>query len=260
MINTTHADNPALFDRLGALTEQGKKTMAVLENLSGVRRKRLLEGIWATAEGAVYEFDSSVHVRERDPKEMKRWFLAMDEGYTNPAVILLIGDDGDGRMHCFKEFYKSGVLQSVVVATAREWFQANNCQAAAVDESAAGLVADLNDAGVYAKGAKGRVLDGINLVQNRLKVQGDGRPRYTVDPSCVNHINEFESYVWNDKSAKDAPVKDNDHSMDAARYLLDYLHEGTGAFGSSGEMSGSGHQEQRETVERVTAADAGFFG
>jgi len=36
--------------------------------------------------GAVYDmFDASVHIKLRGAKEFKRWFLAMDEGYTNPA-------------------------------------------------------------------------------------------------------------------------------------------------------------------------------
>ena len=61
------------------------------------------------------------------------------------------------------------------------------------------------------------MLDGITKVQDYLKIQGDGKPRLTVDPSCVNTINEFESYVW--KENKDEPVKDNDHAMDALRYL-----------------------------------------
>jgi phage terminase large subunit len=54
-------------------------------------------------------------------------------------------------------------------------------------------------------------------VQDLLKIQGDGKPRLTVDPSCVNVINEFESYTW--KPEKDEPVKENDHAMDAVRYL-----------------------------------------
>ncbi len=37
-----------------------------------------------------------------------------------------------------------------------------------------------------------------------------------MDPSCVNTINEFESYEW--KPEKDEPKKENDHAMDAIRY------------------------------------------
>jgi phage terminase large subunit len=224
LITTTHQDNPTLYNRDGSLTKQGERTMSRLAALSGIRRKRLLEGIWATAEGAVYDnFDPTIHVKVREMSEMKVFYLAMDEGYTNPAVILLVGEDSDGRRHVFKEWYERGKLQSAVVAQAKEWTTEYNVSMAVVDEAAAGLIADLVDAGVPAVGAKGRVLDGIQLMQDRLKIQGDGLPRETVDPSCVNHINEYESYVWKKTTAtgitKDEPEKKDDHSMDARRYL-----------------------------------------
>jgi len=226
-IPSYHRDNPTLFDpETGEITTQGKRTMGILENLTGVRRKRLLEGIWATAEGAVYDmFNPEVHVRERMREEFQRWILCMDEGYTNPAVILLIGIDGDGRLHIAREFYRRGVLQKVVVETARQWYDEYHPDSVVVDQSAAGLIADLRDAGMPAQGTKGRVLDGITAVQGYLRVQADGKPRLTVDPACVDTINEFESYVW--KPEKDEPVKENDHAMDALRYGILVLDTGS---------------------------------
>jgi len=206
------------------LTEQGKRTMAVLEGLTGVRRQRLLLGQWATAEGAVYDiFNAKDHVRERDLSEFKRWYLAMDEGYTNPAVILLVGEDSDKRLHIAREYYERGKLQKDVVGIARNWFDEKKGDLVAVDAAAAGLIADLRDSGLPAEPHKGRVLDGITLVQQYLKVQSDGLARLTVDPACVNVINEFESYVW--KSGKDEPVKENDHALDALRYLVNAVHD-----------------------------------
>lgn len=242
LIRTTHRDNPTLYNQAtGELTEQGKRTMARLDSLTGVRRKRLKDGIWATAEGAVYDnFDVSVHVKERNPSEMLSWYLAQDEGYTNPAVILLVGIDNDSRWHVAKEWYESGKLQSKVVEQAKRYCDVIarygrmnksgvNIGVSAVDKAAAGLIADLQNNNIPALGAKGRVLDGIQRIQDRLKVAGDGRPGITIDPSCVNTINEFESYVWKQNSAgisKDEPVKENDHAMDALRYL-DEVAEGT---------------------------------
>lgn len=221
MLVSVHRDNPTIYDDAGNLTESGKQRLAALESLTGVRRKRLLEGIWATAEGAVYDtFDPEVHVRTRDIKEFNRFALAMDEGYTNPAVILLVGIDGDDRWHICAEYYERGKLQKDVVAQAVIWgLTERRAETIAVDAAAAGLIADLRDCGLSATPAKGRVLDGINNIQARLKVQGDGKPRLTVDPGCVNVINEFESYVW--RPNKDEPVKENDHAMDALRYLDD---------------------------------------
>lgn len=224
LLHTNHTDNPSLFFDDGKPTAQGLRTLATLDKLTGIRRKRLKDGIWATAEGVVYDnFDSSIHVKVRAMEEFILWYLAIDEGYTNPAVILLVGEDSDGRRHVLKEWYERGKLQSAVVAQAKEWALRYGIKLAAVDESAAGLIADLCNSGVPAEGAKGRVLDGIQLMQDRLKVQGDGLPRETIDPSCVNHINEYESYVWKKTSTggitKDEPEKKDDHSMDARRYL-----------------------------------------
>lgn len=198
---------------------------ATLDSLDGVLKKRLAEGIWATAEGAIYDmFDHSIHVADRDITEFQRFALTMDEGYTNPAVILLVGIDGDGRWHIFREFYERGALQDHVCNIADAWTIEHECYIVAVDSAAAGLIADLVNRGVPAMAAKGRVLDGIQAVQNRLKVQGDGRPRLTVAPGCVNVINEFESYVW--KPEKDEPIKEYDHAMDAIRYLEFLIGEG----------------------------------
>jgi PBSX family phage terminase large subunit len=224
---SVHTDNPTLYDDQGNLTERGKITMATLSNLSGVRRARLLDGIWATAEGVVYDtFNRATHVKPRDPGEFKSWYLAIDEGYTNPAVILLVGIDGDGRQHIAREFYKRGVLQADFVAEVCAWHKSQPVTLAAVDAAAAGLIADLKNAYIPAAPYKGRVLDGIQKVQDLLKIQGDKMARLTVDPECTNVINEFESYVW--KPNKDEPVKENDHAMDAFRYLQDAVRRPTG--------------------------------
>lgn len=229
LLNATHKDNPELYNDRGEITPEGERRISLLEqSLTGVRRKRLLEGIWASAEGTVYDmFDPVVHMQVRPHEQFKRWFLAIDEGYTNPAVILLVGEDADKRLHIAREFYQRQKLQAEVVEQAQQWFKNFHCDSAAVDESAAGLIADLQAAGVRAVGAKGRVLDGIQRIQNQLAKAGDGKPRLTIDPACVNVQNEFESYVW--KPEKDMPEKENDHAMDAIRYLADHLSLPTGA-------------------------------
>jgi phage terminase large subunit len=265
LLSSVHTDNPTIYRNLTPeqaakefpqgnpqgsvirngctyiLTEDGSRRMAVLNDLTGMRRKRLFEGAWASAEGAVYDgFSAAVHVLVRQPGDMKRWLLACDEGYTNPAVILDVGLDSDGRWHVFQEWYERGQLQNVVVGQACKWFKAEGRrhEFAAVDEAAAGLIADMNSMQVFARGEKGRVIDGINKIQNLLKVAGDGRPRLTVDPSCVNLINEFESYVWAPDKPKDQPVKENDHALDALRYLAVALGV-SGGF-SSASVFGSG--------------------
>lgn len=235
--NTRHADNPTLYDENGILTASGVQRLESLSKLTGVRRKRLFEGLWATAEGAVFDsFDRDIHVKERADTEMRYWALAMDEGYTHPAVILMVGVDGDGRLHVLREFYERGKLQASVVNAAVEMYSDRIQRGhevkrdwrpvvVAVDAAAAGLVADLVNSGLPAESCKGRVLDNIAHLQNLLQVAGDGKPRLTVDPKCLNLINEFESFVW--KKGKDEPVKEHDDAINALWYFCDWLYADT---------------------------------
>lgn len=192
---------------------------SLINSYSGEFLRQEVYGEFARFEGLVYpDFEERVHVIKRDESEFVSWGMAIDEGYTNPAVILLIGIDSDKRKHIYREFYERGKLQSDVVNAALELAKGKNVAEIAVDASAAGLIADLRNAGIKAKARKGRVLDGIRAVQEHLKIQGDGKPRLTVSPICVNTINEFQSYIW--KQSKDEPVKEMDHAMDAIRYFL----------------------------------------
>ncbi|MDE2104621.1 MAG: phage terminase large subunit, partial [Patescibacteria group bacterium] len=229
MIVGSQKDNPELYDDAGNLTPEGKRRMDLADKmLTGVRRQRLLYGNWATAEGAVYDmFSTQVHVKERPMSEIRQVFLSVDEGYTNPAVILAIGEDSDGRMHVFREFYKTGQLQETVVREIKSWSDEFGGVQIYVDEAAAGLIADIRALGLNVQGAKGRtpdssgkhiIMEGIEAVRNRLKVQDDGRPRFTVDPSCVNTINELESYHFL-KDGSEMPEKTLDHACDCIRYF-----------------------------------------
>lgn len=243
-IQSVHEDNPTLFNpETGKITKQGKKSIAILDKLTGVRKKRLRYGIWATAEGAIYDmFDVAIHVKTRPIEEFETFYMAIDEGYKNPAVVLLVGEDSDQRLHVIKEFYKTGQRQGVIVEQCKKWYyksvpvtdlehnpvigddgqpvmeQEPAIELIVVDGHAAGLIAELRNSGMNARGAKGRVGAGIDLVRDFFAVQGDGLPRLTFDPSCVFSINDFESYIT--KLGKDEPLKENDHSPDAVRYLI----------------------------------------
>jgi phage terminase large subunit len=190
-----------------------------LAKMQGVQALRLREGKWVQAEGVIYDgFSLDRHVCQRPLADFNRFELAMDEGYTNPAVILVVGIDSDDRIHVIDEFYETGVLQEQVIETALTFRKTYNARAAAVDAAAAGLIASLRNAGINASPQKGRVIDGITAVQNRLALAGDGRPRLTVDPRCVNLISEFQVYAW--KPGRDEPIKQSDHALDALRYFI----------------------------------------
>ena len=49
---------------------------------------------------------------------------------------------------------------------------------------------------------------------------------HIVAENCPNLLREFASYIWDSKAqerGEDKPVKENDHALDALRYLLQTL-------------------------------------
>lgn len=269
LLQATHKNNPTLYTTEGLMIDSDdvRRRMKVLDDLTGVRRLRLRDGIWATAEGAVYEMfnaqqtgQKSDHVQVRERGEMQRFYFALDDGFTNPAVILDIGCDSDGRWHIFREFYKRGWVQDEVARYAKEWnmeiAKINNrgVDLAAVDEAAPGLVEALRRQGINAVGGKGKIFDGIAKIQAKFKIQLDGRSRLTIDPECVETINELESYVW--RPEKDIPMDANNHSAGALRYLSDALNEPSGAFSSTeGIRAGGKEDRQLFTVDDLSLSD-----
>lgn len=179
-----------------------------------------LGGEFVSWEGLVYdEFQRDTHVKDQ-PGPWERVVAGVDEGYTNPAVILVIGIDSDGRCHLITEFYKRRVLQGDVVSEALRLRTEHDIKAFYADPSAAGLIAEMKANGLPVQPADNEVMPGVQFIKARLVVQGDGRPRLTISPSCANTISEFESYAWHEKSRKDQPEKINDHAMDALRYVV----------------------------------------
>jgi len=130
--------------------------------------------------------------------------------------------DGDGNLHIAEEYYKTKQLESSVIEHAKQWNEKHNVEVFVVDPSAASLIAGMRAAGLYVEPANNQVFSGIQCVQARLVVAGNGVPRLTVEPHCVNTIREFETYEWKTTGGevRDVPLKSSgDHAMDALRYL-----------------------------------------
>jgi len=195
-----------------------------LMSLQGVAFERYVEGKWRGGEGLVYDrFDRQIHVQERD-EEWARIVVGQDEGYTNPAALVVIGMDADGRMHVLEEWYRSGQLEADVIRAAEDINSRYQPEAFLLDPSAAKLRAAMHTANVPVVSADNEVFSGIQKVQQRLAQAGDGLPRLTVSPSCTDLIREFETYEWLSGSSglKDQPKKEHDHALDALRYAVAY--------------------------------------
>lgn len=232
MLESRHEDNPTVTPEY----------LAALDALTGVRYLRLRKGIWAAAEGLVYEaFDATIHLIDRFdiPADWRR-IRVVDFGYSNPFVCQWWAIDPDGRAYLYREIYQTQRLVSDMAIEIKERSKGESIERTLADHDAEDR-ATLAAGGVFTLPATKMVGQGIQAVQKRLRVEGDGKPRLFIlrdslvardeafaarkKPVCTEQ--EIPGYVWvkgmDGKPLKEDPVKLDDHGMDAMRYLVAYL-------------------------------------
>lgn len=198
-----------------------------LSAFSGQHKARYVEGQWGAFEGLVYDiFDRDTHVVHRPLTDFQDFYIGADAGYTHPAVALLLGMDGDGRLHICDEWYRRKALPQSHADAIEAMYRGDGGrkQALAVyaDPSAAGLKAELENRGLFCEEVDNDRLPGVAAVREMLAFAGDGKPRHTVEPHCENTITEFMSYKYKiDRKTgepTDEPEKSMDDAMDSDRY------------------------------------------
>ena len=195
---------------------------------SGVFYKRYILGLWAMAEGIIYDmFDVDRHVKK--VVDFARLlidggrYVSIDYGTQNAMVFLLWNKGIDKKWYCTREYYYSGREKGKQKADSQyaddleNWLEGTPVKAIIVDPSAASFITELNNRGYKTMKADNDVEDGIRLVSTLLNTG-----KIVFSQSCINTIKEFASYIWDPKAAdrgEDKPIKQHDHAMDAVRYF-----------------------------------------
>jgi phage terminase large subunit len=238
LIECRHEDNPTLH-RNGAWTEAGGRYLKVLDALTGVRKDRLRWGKWVQAEGVVYPaWDRNAHLIDPFPiPDSWRRIRSIDFGYTNPFVCQWWAIDHDGRMYLYREIYRTKRTIKVHAELIRLKSAGETIRYTVADHDASER-ASLRESKVPTVAARKPIATGIQAVEERLKVAGDGRPRLFVfrdalvetDPDLLEAkrpvctADEFDAYSWpkgrDGRAVKEEPVDDHNHGMDAMRYAV----------------------------------------
>ncbi len=178
---TEHKDNPMLYDHeRGDWTAQGKLTISRLDSLTGLRYKRGRLGLWAGAEGQIYEFDDMVHHIDPFPIPADwRRIRVIDFGHTNPFVCQWWAIDHDSRMYLYREIYHTGRTVTRHSPHIKRHSEGEHYEADIADHDAEDR-ATLAENGIYTSPADKRVSVGIEKVEERIKVADDGKPRLFV--------------------------------------------------------------------------------
>jgi PBSX family phage terminase large subunit len=212
------ADNPSLAPTY---------VTALSAEYTGLWRRRMIDGAWAVAEGAIYDmYDEAVHVVDTLPA-MRRHWIGIDYGTVNATSAILLGEGVDGRLYACAEWRHDSrtahrqMTDAQYSAALRRWVADLGISAewTFVDPSAASFITQLwADSYEGVARASNEVVDGIRSVASLL---GAGLLR--IHRSCEGLLDELPGYVWDTAAAdkgEDKPVKVADHSCDALRYAV----------------------------------------
>ena len=223
-----HKERNALYLRF-AMEDNPSLSQKVLDDYknrySGVFYRRYILGEWCVAEGLVYEFGED-NITDEIP-ESGEYYISVDYGTLNPFSAGLWCVTTDGKAVRIKEYYYSGRAGQHMKTDAEYCDEIETLargyeiRRVIVDPSAASFIAALRKRGYKVQQADNSVLDGIRRTAVCLR---DGVIK--IHRSCKDSIREFGLYRWDDKSAEDRVIKDNDHAMDDIRYFVNTVLRG----------------------------------
>lgn len=210
-----------------SITEDRIRDIESQYDKNSVWYRRDILGERCNAEGLVYPmFNKDIHVvRKGDVQTEGDYYVSSDYGIQNATVFLLWQKEvGSKRWICLNEYYYSGRdnhYQKTVSEHVKGLIQMLNGiepRAIIVDPSASALITEIRRKGYHVRRADNDVKEGIDDVSTMLANQ-----LLAFCDCCVNTIGEFGIYSWDEKASdrgEDAPLKENDHAMDAARYFV----------------------------------------
>jgi PBSX family phage terminase large subunit len=218
-------DNPILSDQY----KDSLKRLYV-----GLWYRRMILGEWVAAAGAIYDiFDPNVHVVPFIPRVFDKIAVGIDYGTASVTTFIAAGRN-NGKWWVFREYYydarktfrqKSNdeFADDFLLFLSGDGYADDvgpiNPATVEIDPSASGLKVDLRKRGIMQlRNADNDVIEGIRTVYDALAA-GD----LYIQEACDNTQEEMSGYVWDEDAqevGEDKPVKENDHTCDAIRYLL----------------------------------------
>jgi phage terminase large subunit len=162
-------------------------------------------------------------------------------------VLQCWAEDNDGRLYLYRELYRTRRLvedhaRDILAAVTKRdgsWKEPKP-RAIICDHDAEDRATLERHLGLHTTAAKKTVSDGIQAVQQRLRVQDDGKPRVYFSSTALverdaeladskrptSTVEELAGYVWDTtagKPPKETPLKRDDHGADCLRYLVAHL-------------------------------------
>jgi PBSX family phage terminase large subunit len=213
-------------------------------DINSIWYKRDIKGQRTAAEGVIYDmFDEDKHViKDKDLiaeifKNAIHWYISNDYGTGTVFVLGLFCIYGN-KKYLVRSFYWDAKEQgkqktdSQYVSDLKDLIELapRPIQLIIIPDDAQSFITECEQpenelsAAIWVyRREPGSVMRGIRIQANALS---KGEYFILDDPSNWPVIEEYPSYVWDQKAAlrgEDAPLKQNDHGKDCERYFLDAI-------------------------------------
>lgn len=201
-------------------------------NYNEIWINRYLYGSWDAFEGQIYpDFEPSIHVKNHFTVAPEwRRFIGIDHGRTNPTAVLWGAVDQDDVLYIYREHYEAGQDVDYHARAIQAHLNEGRYETYVIDPSTgAGKKDDPETIGNRYRQLKIPVINANNDVQGGIDKVTEyfKHGKIFIHKSCENLIRELVNYQWEQPSASrielnqpERPLKKDDHSCDALKYLV----------------------------------------
>lgn len=218
---TTHRANPRMYDG-EAWTEEGLAYLDQLGGMTGVRRKRLLQGLWVAGEGIWFDtFDPEIHVTPAAEYDRNLpVYVSIDCGVQTGAIIYQFVENGT-KVHVIGDYLRESpngettpaqinaerILEVLYRVAPGHYHRIVSCDAAGDSRQPVGptIISEYERFGLTGSDRQiqrwpkfaGCITDGLNLIE---AFMGGGQGEFAVpaslfiNPRCKALKAAFESY------------------------------------------------------------------
>lgn len=171
--------------------------------------------------GTIYkELDVTKHIYSFPKDLIKDWwrvFVGIDTGRFTAVSFMAIDDKA--RAFVFDEVYNYDGRVDIICAEIKhkieKWgLKKNNIMY--IIDSASQVKREYEANKIFCYDSEKDVQNQIAIVRNKLA----NNSLYFNSDTCKMHIVEHLGYVWNERSKKVEPVKENDHTCNAVQYIF----------------------------------------